>query len=228
MLGGADRAGDLIDRDHRRRRRSGPASTATSGTSACVCSSASPASLCGAITRMPSTPWRRSRSTASVTDGAVERLQAGDDDEVAGLVGGLLDPEQRRRRAVQRGVEADHAERLRAAGDERARHRVRPVAELLHRREHSLARLGPDVRAAVDDPRDRLVRDAGKPPDVRHHRRARPAGGEIVMSSPGSIETLVRRPARSPLGSPYRRGDVSANERSANKIAAHASTSKER
>ena len=47
---------------------SGPASTATTATSAGTCATALAALSCGAITRMPSTPWSRSRSTAVSTD----------------------------------------------------------------------------------------------------------------------------------------------------------------
>ncbi len=47
---------------------SGPASAATTGTSSGRCSSADVADSCGAITRMPSTPWSRRRSTALTTD----------------------------------------------------------------------------------------------------------------------------------------------------------------
>ena len=46
----------------------GPASSATSGTPAGVRSSARAAVSCGAITRIPSTPRIRRRSTASSTD----------------------------------------------------------------------------------------------------------------------------------------------------------------
>src|SRR6266436_1407086 len=47
---------------------SGPASTATTGTSGGRCRSASTAARCGAITTTPSTPWSRSRCTAPTTD----------------------------------------------------------------------------------------------------------------------------------------------------------------
>jgi hypothetical protein len=119
----------------------------------------------------------------------VERVEADDRDEVARGVGGLLDREQRRRRPVQRRVEAHDAERVRAPGHERARRRVRPVVELAHRGEHAAARLRPHVRAVVDDPRHGLVRDAGELGDVGHHGRpaapvarlaAVPSGGHVV------------------------------------------------
>ena len=53
----------------------GPASTATIGRSMWACCNASAASKSGAITRIPSTPWIRSRSIASVTDGRLSALR---------------------------------------------------------------------------------------------------------------------------------------------------------
>ena len=108
----------------------------------------------------------------------IERLEAGDDDEVAGLVRGALDPAQRGRRAVQSRVERDHAERVGATGDQCPRHRVGPVVELGHRVEHALARLRADMAAAVDHPRD-VWCDTPPTADVRHHRGA--AGDRFVV-----------------------------------------------
>ena len=202
--GGADRAGDLVDRDHRHALLGARLDRHQRHVGVRVQQRVAGLAVRrdheDAVDALPAQALDRVGHRR-----AVERLEARDDDEVAGLVRGPLDPEQRRRRAVQRGVEADHAERLRAAGDERPRHRVRPVPELLHRREHALARLGPDVRAAVDDPRHRLVRDAGKAPYVRHDRRAGPPAGDRDVlawlhrnsdSSPGSIPPGFSSPTR--------------------------------
>ena len=99
-----------------------------------------------------------------VQDGdAVEGQEADDADEVARPVRGALDAEERRGRAVEGGVEAHDPERLRLPGRKCTRHRVRPVVEHPHRCEDSLARVVLDVVAAVDDPRDRLVRDPCEP-----------------------------------------------------------------
>ncbi len=104
--------------------------------------------------------------------GAVERLEAHDGDEVAGVVRGPLDRVQRRGGPEQRRVEAHHAERARAPGDERARRGVRVVVELLHREQDALARLGAHLRAAVEHPRDGLMGDACELGHVGHHGRA--------------------------------------------------------
>src|SRR3954454_2203922 len=78
----------------------------------------------------PSAMWSSGYALgARLAEASAERPHAGDAHRVAGVVGGALDAEQRRRRPVQRGVEADHAERARAPGDERAGHAVRAVAE---------------------------------------------------------------------------------------------------
>src|SRR5581483_11335593 len=49
-------------------------------------------------------------------------------------------------------------------------------------------------RAAVDHPRDGLVRDAGQPADVRHHRRARARTGLAVATVHGgrTLAAVVR------------------------------------
>ena len=104
----------------------------------------------------------------------VERLEAHDRDEVARLVRGLLDAEQRRGRAVERRVEADDAERLGAAGDQRAGDRVGPVVELGHRLQHAFAGRRAHGLAAVDHARDGLVRDPGQSSHVGHHGGAAP------------------------------------------------------
>src|SRR5256885_6972504 len=44
--------------------------------------------------------------------------------------------------------------------------------EIMHVRHHTSAGVGPHVRAAVDHPRDGMVRDASQPPHVGHHQRA--------------------------------------------------------
>ena len=116
-----------------------------------------------------------------VQDGdAVEGEEAHDADEVARPVRGALDAEERRGRAVERGVEAHDPERLRLPGGKCTRHRVRPVVEHAHRREDSLARVVLDVVAAVDDPRDRLVRDPCELRDVGHDRSPRACGRPVV------------------------------------------------
>src|SRR5262249_14341317 len=103
---------------------------------------------------------------------AVERLEAGDRDEVPGVVRRALDAIEGRCRTVERRVEAHDAERARAAGDQRAGHRVGPVAELLHGQHDALARLRAHVVAVVDYARDGLVRNAREPGDVGHDRPA--------------------------------------------------------
>jgi hypothetical protein len=82
---------------------------------------------------------------------AAQRLQAGDAHGVAGRISRAFDAHQRRGGPEQRGVERHDAERLRTARDERARHRVGPVVELAHRREHPVSRFGPDLLRVVDD-----------------------------------------------------------------------------
>ena len=174
VRGGEPGAVDLVDRDARhgvvRARPRRPRRARPRGR----CSSACVADSCGAITRMPSTPCSRRRSTALTTDERRQRAQAHDAHEVARVVGGALDPEQRRRRPVQRRVEAHDAERARAAGDQRARDRVRPVLELAHRVLDALARGRAHVRAVVDHARDGLQRHAGELRHVGHHDRTRP------------------------------------------------------
>jgi hypothetical protein len=123
--------------------------------------------------------------------GAVQRLEADDGDEVAGLVRGALDRVERRRRAVERGVEAHDPERPRTAGDERARRRVRTVVELLHREEHPLAGRGAHPRAPVYYPRDSLVADARELGHVGHHRRATAALG-LTAGVAGSAQSCPR------------------------------------
>ena len=138
---------------------------------------------------------------------AVERGQADDGDEVARRVGGLLDREERRRRAVERRVEAHDAERPRPAGDERARRGVRAVVELAHRGEHAPPRLGPDLRAVVDDPRDGLVRDARELGHVGHHGGA-PASLPCVAAVPrGRVHAVLAAKAVCP---PMSGGDLTA------------------
>ncbi|AUX38786.1 uncharacterized protein SOCE26_001640 [Sorangium cellulosum] len=106
---------------------------------------------------------------------AAERFQADDADAVPGVVRRRLEPVERRRRAVVRRVEADHAERPRAPGDERLRHGARAVVELADRVEHALPRVGMHVGVVVQDPRDRLVRDAGELGHIDHDRGPAPA-----------------------------------------------------
>ena len=70
-----------------------------------------------------------------VLDGGAERRGRGvgdarQADEVPGLAGGHLDGDHRARRAVQLGARREHADHARAAGDQRARRGVAPVAEL--------------------------------------------------------------------------------------------------
>src|SRR5262249_36054545 len=61
-------------------------------------------------------------------------------------------------RPVQGGVEADHAERAGAPGDQGAGGRVRPVAEFGDRGQHAVPGLRLDVGVRVEYPGDRLVR----------------------------------------------------------------------
>ena len=102
--------------------------------------------------------------------GPIQSPEAGHDDEVARLVGGALDSEQRRGRTVESGIEADDSECVRASSHQRPGYRVRPVAEFEHRLQDPLARLRADVRAAVDDPGNGLMRDARQAGHVGHHR----------------------------------------------------------
>jgi hypothetical protein len=60
---------------------------------------------------MPSTPCSAQPLDGAQHRRAVERVEAHDADEVARVVRGALDREQRRGRPVQRRVEAHHAER---------------------------------------------------------------------------------------------------------------------
>jgi hypothetical protein len=101
---------------------------------------------------------------------ARERAQRDDDDEVARVVGGALDPEDRGGGAVERGVEGDHAQRPRQAGHQRAGGGVGAVVELPHRRQDAIARLRAHGGGVVQDARHRLVGHARELGDVRHDR----------------------------------------------------------
>ena len=101
----------------------------------------------------------------------IERAKARDNHGVAGVVRGLLDAVERRRRPVQGGIEGDDAERVGAPRHERPRRRVRPVVELANRGEHPFARRVAHIRAVVEHARNRLVRDPRELRYVGHHRR---------------------------------------------------------
>ena len=130
VAGAAAATRHLLELGHDRQGVRRPASTATTGTSAAARPARRAEPSSGAMTRMPSTPCMRSRSTALRTEARSSASRLTMLDEVALVVRGALDPEQRRRRPVQRRVEAHHAERARAPGDERARRGVRAVVEL--------------------------------------------------------------------------------------------------
>ena len=99
------------------------------------------------------------QSLHRIQDGAaVEGQEADDADEIAGSMGCALEPEERRRRAVQGGVEAHDSERLRLARGQRSRDGVRTIVELLHRVQYALDRVIPDMVTPVDDARKGLMR----------------------------------------------------------------------
>ena len=75
--------------------------------------------------------------------GPVERLEAHRADEVARLVRGAVDPEQRRRGTVERRVDPDDAEGLGPPRREGACHRVRAVVEHPHRFQDGRSGVGP-------------------------------------------------------------------------------------
>jgi len=81
-----------------------------------------------------------------------------------------LESEERRRRAVEGGVEAHDSERLRFARGQRSRDGVRAIVELLHRVQNPLDRVVLDMVAPVDDARNGLMRDSRELGHVRHHR----------------------------------------------------------
>ena len=81
----------------------------------------------------------------------IEICQAADGDRVPRRPRRMLDGEQCRRRAEQPRVEADHADRLRPAGDQPAGQRVGTVVEPADRLEDSLPGLRTHVGVAVED-----------------------------------------------------------------------------
>ena len=104
---------------------------------------------CPALTRMPSTLWRAA-ARAPGSEPAVEAGEPGDGHEVAVRVRGALEPQQHRGRPEGRRLDADHPERLRAAGDQRLRRGIRAVVQLAHRAAHPLAgRLRRRTRCAL-------------------------------------------------------------------------------
>ncbi len=113
---------------------------------------------------------------------AVERAEASDADVVAGVPGGLLDAVEGGGGAVERGVDADHAEHARTAGDELAGGLVGPVVELAHGGQHPGPGLGADEVGRIEHPRDGHRGDSGEYGDVHEHRR--PAGFGFHRGSP--------------------------------------------
>ena len=99
-----------------------------------------------------------------------------DGDPVAGVARRILDRVEDRLHAVGRRAGRDeHPDHVGFAGHQRPRGLVRAVAELVDDLLHALARLGPEVRRIVQDPRHRLVRDARDTRDITDVRRPRRA-----------------------------------------------------
>ena len=143
-------------------------STATSGTSIRRRSSSCVIPSCAGVEQDPLDALALQALERLQHGSAVERADPGDAHEVPVLVRGALEPAQDGDRPERDRVDADDAQRLRAAGDQRLRGGVRPVAELPHRRQHPLAGEAAHVPARVDDTRHGLLRDAGHLGHVAH------------------------------------------------------------
>ena len=145
-----------------------------------------PAEVFGAMTMMPSTACPRNLSTVSSIDRRSSAGRLAMTHEVP-VLSGTLNPVQHHGRAVQGRVDADHAERMRAPGDQGPGRRVGPVGQLPDRLEDLLAGVRPHVRVVVEDAGDRLVGDSGELSDVGHDRRpggtAGPAAGRACLGS---------------------------------------------
>src|SRR5581483_5543197 len=89
--------------------------------------------------------------------------------------------------------EEDDRDQLRAALDERPRRRARHVVELPRAREHPLARLGADVRVAVEDARDGRDGDPAELRDFVDVGDRRPRFVQIPKTFPAN---LGPRPAK--------------------------------
>lgn len=106
-------------------------------------------------------------------------------ERVPGPSHGRLQAEEQGRRAVQRGAEGDDADPAIAAQQEGAGSGVGAVVQFTDGPQDAVAHLGTDVRLAVDDPRHRLLRDAGRAGDLRH---------------PGTATGSARRHGGAPIG----------------------------
>jgi hypothetical protein len=167
QLRGVHRAGELIDRDQRH--RVGPARLDRHDRDAGgqVDQGVRPA-LLRRDDEDPVDALHPQALDGAQNRAAVQGQEADDADEVARGVGGLLDGEERRRRAVERGVEADDPERPRASGDEGPRGAVGTVVEPAHGGENPVPGFRANVRIVVDHARDGLMGDARQLGDVGH------------------------------------------------------------
>ena len=147
-----------------------PPSTTTSGRLIANCCRASTAALCGAIRMIPSNPLRAESADGLLERSSIEGAHGGHADEVAGGPGGEFDPVEGRGRPVERGVEADDAERLGSTGHPGARGDVGVVVELAHGGQHAGPGLVAHAGALVDDPGDRHLGHTGQFGDIAHDR----------------------------------------------------------
>ena len=125
--------------------------------------------------RKPSIAPSRSASTAASPRAVVVVDQ---DDDVAGLRRRLLRAAQRPAEERVRDVADDQADGARRPGPQRARRRVRAVAQLGRGRPDRVdrRRADPPAGLAGEDERDRGLRDPGLLGDVDARHLARPAG----------------------------------------------------
>jgi len=83
---------------------------------------------------------------------AVGIAEVRDRHRVAAFAGRTLDAAERCPRAVEGGVNRQHADAARTAAGKPARHHVRAVVERVHGDHHALTRFGRNLRVTVDDP----------------------------------------------------------------------------